>query len=751
MMRAASGTLWRPRPLMLALVVLVCVLYANSLDNEFVFDDDHSIVNNESLRSLTLVPRFFVDPTTFSDDPAMAMYRPVQQASLAFSYALVGLSPWGYHGVSILLHAATSVLVFLLALRTTGVLWASWGGALLFAVHPINSQIVNYASSRSGQLAALGVVAAFLILLRQRPRLWAAALSHLLGLLSKSTALVLLPLVALHQWRRGPCWQRVGLVAATSVAYLVAASASGFLGGSVREFVRPLTVQVMTQAKALAYYVYLIAVPAHLSVAHAFAESLLPSATVLSAAALSLSAVGLALVAWWRRGQGFWILWFYTGLGLTFLMPLNVLASEQRLYLSAAGLAVGAASLTARRAACPTGLVTIGLLLLVVLTWQRNVVWDDDHSLWTSAAAWAPPSDADNVEGMSIYARAFWAKVNLNLGEAYYDDGDTARARQAYVQTVRFDPESPSAWNNLGVLDEEAGQLGRAEIAYRNGLDLRPDWPEARANLGRLLLHMGRPAEAAEQLALAAAQPRPGLLVNLGIAARRVGDLQAADGYFAAALDLAPEHVDAIVNLGGLRQEEGAAASGGRREALWTQARALYAEALRLDAAHPEALLNAGGLEAAAGHGAAAEAYYHRALESAPRLAAVHAGYGRFLLQRGRSREAAEALEQAVALDAWDAEAWVDLGSARVARGELGAAAEALRVACARDSTRVIPFYNLGEVLVHLGEQAFVAGEPVAGAAYWREALACFARVESLEPEFRGTRARAAQLQEQLR
>ncbi len=53
----------------LILILGVCALvYSNSLENSFHYDDEHSIQNNIHIRDLGNIPTFFVDPATFSRD-----------------------------------------------------------------------------------------------------------------------------------------------------------------------------------------------------------------------------------------------------------------------------------------------------------------------------------------------------------------------------------------------------------------------------------------------------------------------------------------------------------------------------------------------------------------------------------------------------------------------------------------------------------------------------------------------------------
>jgi hypothetical protein len=237
------------------LAVLVLVVYANTLGSGFVFDDHHSIERNTAIRSLAALPTYFVDGGTFSADPDVSMYRPLLLVSYAFNYTLGGGNPFGYHLVNVLLHAGFVLLLFLIGRQLAGKASPIWWAAAMVAVHPLNSQAVNYVSSRSGILAALGALGAFyLSSVVPRPRPLAAGASQLAGLLAKSTALAGLGLTALYEAGRPGGRRGIALAAlmAASLFYLGAAWASGFFGTALDGLVRPLTTQAMTQCKALA-------------------------------------------------------------------------------------------------------------------------------------------------------------------------------------------------------------------------------------------------------------------------------------------------------------------------------------------------------------------------------------------------------------------------------------------------------------------------------------------------------------------
>ena len=531
------------------LVAAAVATYANSLDNGFHYDDSHSIVDNYHLRSLANIASFFVDPGQFSREPGMAMYRPLLLVTYAVNYALGGHDPFGYHLVNLLLHvlaaAAVTALVTVFARNhTTG-----WWVGMLFALHPIQSQAVHYISARSELLSALGALVAFLMAIGNRaPAATAAAAAG--GLLAKSTAVVLLPLLIAHRWLRfEPLAKRqLLLVAAAIVCYLVISFATGFLGGALQQDVRPYGVHLLTQVKALVYYASLIVMPVRLAVEHNFTTSEIPTEwPVLGSAAFLGSMVA---VAWACRGSsrwGLWVLaWVGASLSVTFLKPLNVLVSEHRLYLAAAGLFAGAllavgTGVRARRLV-PAGLVA--LVLLALLTWQRGAVWQDELTLWRDAAARG---------GEEMF------RVHSNLGLAQLEAGDLAGAAVSLQRALALNPGHAKSWNSLGLVHAAVGDLLQARKAFERARMLAPGLAGVHNNLARLHARVGDHQAAAERARAALAiDSRYGPAhVNLGLALQRLGEPQAAVGHYRQALLQEPEFAAAHNNLGLLHAEAG--------------------------------------------------------------------------------------------------------------------------------------------------------------------------------------------------
>jgi Flp pilus assembly protein TadD len=535
----------------LAILALVVVVYASSIENSFHYDDSHSIVENPHIRSLANLPRFFLEPETFSGEPAMAMYRPVLVSSFAVNYAADGYEPRGYLAANIAIHGVAAILVFLLLAKWQG-RWVGLWGSVLFAVHPVQTQAVNYISSRSVSLSALGVLMAMCMVAHGRRQVWSVA-SYAFGLLAKSTAIVLLPLLLLYRRRRsisGPsAWFHVPFWS-TTLCYLFVIWSNDFLPRSLAQEVRPWSVQWATQTKGLVYYCKLWLMPVGQSVEHAFVESVGFGNPVVLAALMLLSSIVFLTCRSLRAGNpaALGSAWFFACMVPTFVVPLNVLVSEHRLYLASVGVLLAIAGtvwLCGRRDRARLLVPALGLLALwSLLSAQRNTVWSDEYRLWSDAAGRAPGS----------------FRVQSNLGLAQLNRGQSALAVETLRRAVSLNPRYGKTWSNIGLALEERGDVGGAEAAFRKALELQPHLAGMHNNLGSLLVTRGAFEEGVEVLQRATEIDSlfPQAHTNIGLAHHRAGNAEAARISYERALRLAPGDAKTLNNLGLLLSDIGA-------------------------------------------------------------------------------------------------------------------------------------------------------------------------------------------------
>jgi tetratricopeptide (TPR) repeat protein len=483
--------------LALLLVAVTAAVYAPALENGFVWDDDEIVVRDPAVRDLR-----HLRTVVLSADEMPPYYRPLTRASFVVEWAAFGADPRPFHAISLGLHAVNVVLVFCLALGLLGHVWPAFAAALLFALHPINAEAVNFISGRNNLLALACMVASLLAFRRAltsgtRVWAWIAAVCLFLALGAKEPAITVVPLllVLLAAERSGPkgrltaadlTWLAPAGFAVVAYLALRWVALDGLLG--VVDPLAGLPGRIMAALAIVPRYLWLVVWPADLTVFHEapLAGELL-SATALVPWLALVAAVGIVV----RRpsnASAFGLLWF----GLNLLPILNIVPipsatlAERYVYVPAVGLWILAADFASRlgwilnrpRAVA----VALGLLmaLLAFRTVDRTRQWKTDVTLFEAAV------DADPTS----------AVARFNLGTALREAGALAAARQRWTEAIALDPHHAGALTQLGTAAAAAGRFAEAEMFYARALASRPGFAIAHFNMARLLEKTGRGAEA---------------------------------------------------------------------------------------------------------------------------------------------------------------------------------------------------------------------------------------------------------------
>ena len=556
------------------------LVYHNSFNHSFHYDDFHSIVENPHIRDLGNIGAFFYQPELFSSMPERAMFRPLVLASYAFNYRLGEYAVWGYHLVNFSIHFLCVFCVFLLGRALGKAQWTAAWGAGLFALYPLQAEVVNYISSRSESLATLFYLTSLLTYLHWRKRgekeWFFLALSlgaFVCALLSKSIAATLPAALLLGEWvwgrepGKGHRWREV---APYHLAYWVlvlgfVAVVSRGIQAAVGDPVRSLHLHFLTQIKAVIYYLYLGEMPVYLSVEHAFevAQTAL-SAEVLLPLGLGLSIL-ILLFALHESAAALLCLWAALVLIPASLVPLNVLVNEHRLYLPLAFLSLATAALFVHLPARFRKLVCAALLAICgVLAQQRSAVWQDELSLWTDAVAKAP----------------FMYRAHMHLGEALRLEGRRREALQHHQLASELAPDVVEVHFNRGVVLQELGLIDLAIAAYGKSLEIYPDFLPSLSNLGHVyFLEMGDSTRAVPyyRYAVDLGTRNAAVYRNLGSILHKRGNYAGATTIFEQGLTQIP---DAVMFYYGL-------ASAQDRMGLGRAALAHYRTFLRLSRGQP--------------------------------------------------------------------------------------------------------------------------------------------------------------------
>lgn len=139
------------------ILILVFVIYGNSLKNKYSLDD-HIVNSNNKLTQLGIkgIPEIFKN-YSFSEKNFNYAYRPIVIVSFAIEYQFFGTSPQISHLISILLYALFCILLFrfLQMLFPDISIWIKLFTIILFIVHPIHTELVDNIKSRDELLVAV--------------------------------------------------------------------------------------------------------------------------------------------------------------------------------------------------------------------------------------------------------------------------------------------------------------------------------------------------------------------------------------------------------------------------------------------------------------------------------------------------------------------------------------------------------------------------------------------------------------------
>ena len=439
----------------IAIVIAAALLvYANSLWNGFAYDDVHIIYQNDRVHQLRDLGRIWLTPYWPAFGTQLGLYRPFAIFAFAIEWAIGGGQPWVFHLANVLLHAAVSLLAFLL-IEKLFTARAAVAGALIFAIHPVHTEAVANVVGQNELWAAIGVLGACLIYV-SRPEGVAVSwkrgipilLLYAMALLAKESAVVLPGLLVLLDFVQGRVQpNRESLLRyARGIALLIAAFISVLLAYLVQRHAVLGNLAGTDAAPGLPYlreehrvlnafrawpeFIRLSIFPLDLSVDYAPgvilpSESITPM--VLLGMVLVAATVGLMLATPWAPRAGLAAGWFLITLlpVSNFFFPIGVLIAERTLYMPSLAVCFLAGfaweALARPEVQRETRRLAYGLAVVIVLffsgrTVLRNPSWDNLGAVWKSLIRDHPES----YRAQWITAINAWSAGQHELAEKYF-------------------------------------------------------------------------------------------------------------------------------------------------------------------------------------------------------------------------------------------------------------------------------------------------------------------------------------------
>ncbi|MBI5598257.1 MAG: tetratricopeptide repeat protein [Deltaproteobacteria bacterium] len=578
----------RFRYVAIAVIFLVSgAAYLNTLSFYFVYDDELQVLKNPWIRDAGHIPQiFFKDVWAFLGDEKMFSnyYRPLMHMIFMISYHVFGLKPWGFHLVNVLLNAAVSVVVFMVAAALFEQTTPSTAGekrnglllpfmaALLFSTHPVHTEAVAWVSGVPELLFTLFYLLSLYFYMKDGDKggkkLLLSAVFFFLSALSKETALTLPVILFAYDYCRPSFFQRerAGMMGLKRyIPYVVAAAAYMILRTHAIGWIPHLK-----RHAELSGYEYFINIfplfaqylgklfwPANLNafyVLHPISSVFEWRGTV--SVSITLAFILFAYLLRRRSPTAFFGLLLIAAP----LLPVLYIAAlgkntfaERYLYLPSAGFAILTAMMLDRvyrtkalgRAAAPAAIA-----VLIVITGfysagtaMRNPVWKDSYALWSDTVKKSPDE----------------AWPHTALANVYYANGLIDRAVEHYETALGLMPGYSVAHNNLGSIYQKKGLIDRAMEHYEAALASKPQSPEIHYNLGDVYYEKGWIDRAIGHYEAAVAIRPAFEIAHYGLANAYYdrGLVDMAVEHYRIAVDLRPDYADAHYKLGIVYAKQG--------------------------------------------------------------------------------------------------------------------------------------------------------------------------------------------------
>ena len=395
--------------------------------------------------------------------------------------------------------------------------WIPFLAALVWLIHPIQTQSVTYVIQRMNSMSSMFYMLSLLAYVRGRlsAKSWRKAtlfviafVAGAMALLSKEIALTLPVFILIYDWYFLKDYKLdqfkkpvvlvfiiVPLVLVLCFLYYGNITFHGIIKGyAVRDFT--LVERLLTESRVLIFYLSLIMLPlpSRLNLDHDFlisTSAISPPNTIFSIIFLIFLLISAVLLFNNHKILSFGIIWFLGNLAIeSTFVPLEIVF-EHRLYLPSTMLIFSLIYTTNNYLPyrhLKYALITVIALFLLLSTYQRNQVWANPVSLWNDCVIKSPGK----------------ARVHNNFAVKLTEAGILPeKAEYHLLQAIRLKPNYSDAYNNLANLRWSQRRFDEAIQLYSKAIELTPKNPIFHVNLGHSLVEKQRLQEAREQYRIA--------------------------------------------------------------------------------------------------------------------------------------------------------------------------------------------------------------------------------------------------------
>ena len=496
------------------ILLLTFLLFYNTLTNNFVnLDDSGYIKDNPDIKSLSAKNIAAIFSSFYN-----ANYHPFTTLSYAIEYSLFGLNAKPYHVVNLIIHLLNVFMVFRLIKKISGKAEVALIVALFFAIHPMHVESVAWISERKDLLysfffiCGLSTYYDYIHAAANKNRFYIyTILLFLCSLLSKSAAITfpLMLLVFDYYFQRG--WKKKILV--EKIPFLLLSLIFGVItifsqraAGAINADLMPdynLLQRFFVVCYTTSYYIIRLVLPFNLAVLH-FAPAELPYYYYLSPLFLLLLAFLVYKARAMKRELIFGFLFYLVGVSLTSqIIPVGyAVVSERYSYIPYIGLffIIGCFYAAIQNNRSFTSLKPVVNYLLagvalffIVITFQRNKVWQNSINLFTDLVKKYPDQahahfilaknlmDVPDVNAAlasinkAIELNAKMPESYFHRGNIYYGQQNYTAALNDYLKAVELNSRYTEAYYNVGVTYNTMNKFQESIEPLTKAINIKPN------------------------------------------------------------------------------------------------------------------------------------------------------------------------------------------------------------------------------------------------------------------------------------
>ncbi len=625
------------------------ILYANTLHNGYALDDGiYTNKNDFIIKGFSAFKDIFDKGSLYGFDKTPdTQYRPLTLLSFMAETSIFGLNPHVSHFINVLFYAFTIVLLYfflqkILKNYNRSIIVAA---TLLFAFHPIHTEVVANIKSRDEILGFLfGLSSFYFIILHYEQNkvnyYFFSLIAFLAAIFSKENCLTFVFIIPLLLYFFTSL--EVKKIAIKTVPYFVLVAFYLIIRNIVLKqltFSHQIPVmdnalmsagngadRIATSFVLMGKYIYMTIVPYPLSWDYSYNQVPIVSLgniKFLLSFLFCLALVGYMLLVFRKKIIfAFLIALFFISLLLSSNLIVQIASTfgERFLYVPSVSFCIALPVILSgiwKRKINFYAPVICLLIIYTLIVIPRNNDWKNNYNLFSAGVITSPNSARthlslaqecgeelkqlpSNEEQQRLY--------NLDVGESY-------RALSIYNKY-------PEAYYNLGELYISSGLKDSALLMFQKAVSIKPDYAQAANNLGVLYAQKSNYNEAIKWfgIALKSDSTLPGLLLNIGSLYQKAGDVDRAAYYYAIGLKINPEDADIKNNLFILYYNSGKDYFNKNQ---YPQALNAFIEADRYNSQSTEVTGYLGALYQSGGNFAKAEEYYRKSLAINPTNSSV--------------------------------------------------------------------------------------------------------------------------------